>query len=170
MLEQPSGPWALNPETCIAAIALGTNLGDRPANLHLALHHLATLGALTAISTFHDTAPVGYLDQPHFLNAAALLETNLPPETLLQSLLAIEKEMGRDRTTAPPKGPRLIDLDLIFYDDAIIDSPDLTLPHPALASRRVVLAPLAEIAPKWLHPQTGLTVADMLDALRSTAP
>jgi len=167
MLEQPSGPWALNPETCIAAIALGTNLGDRPANLHLALHHLATLGALTAISTFHDTAPVGYLDQPHFLNAAALLETTLPPEALLQSLLAIEKEMGRDRTTAPPKGPRLIDLDLILYGNLTQQTETLTLPHPAMQDRTFVLTPLAEIAPNLVHPTLHRTIADLQQSLIS---
>jgi len=167
MLEQPSGPWALNPETCIAAIALGTNLGDRPANLHLALHHLATLGALTAISTFHDTAPVGYLDQPHFLNAAALLETTLPPEALLQSLLAIEKEMGRDRTTAPPKGPRLIDLDLLLYGNEVLQTPALTLPHPAMQDRTFVLTPLAEIAPNLVHPTLHRTIADLQQSLIS---
>ena len=116
-----------------AAIALGTNLGNREANLHTALHHMADLGAITAISTFHDTAPVGYLNQPHFLNAAALLETNLPPEALLQSLLTIEKQMGRDRTTAPPKGPRIIDLDLLLYGNDVLATPELTLPHPANA-------------------------------------
>ena len=167
MLEQPSGPWALNPETCIAAIALGTNLGDRPANLHTALKHLANLGTVTEVSTFHDTAPVGYLDQPHFLNAAALLETTLPPEALLQSLLAIEKEMGRDRTTAPPKGPRLIDLDLLLYGNEVLQTPALTLPHPAMQDRTFVLTPLAEIAPNLVHPTLHRTIADLQQSLIS---
>ena len=165
MLEQPSGPWALNPEPCIAAIALGTNLGNRPANLHIALHHLANLGAVTAISTFHDTAPVGYLDQPHFLNAAALLETNLSPTALLDALLTIEKQMGRDRTTAPPKGPRIIDLDLLLYGNEVLATPDLTLPHPAMQDRAFVLTPLAEIAPHLLHPTLQRTIAELLQSL-----
>ena len=148
-----------------AAIALGTNLGDRPANLHLALTHLAAHGTLTAISTFHDTAPVGYLDQPHFLNAAALLETTLPPEALLQSLLAIEKQMGRDRTTTPPKGPRIIDLDLLLYGNEVLQTPDLTLPHPAMQDRAFVLTPLAEIAPHLLHPTLQRTIAELLQSL-----
>jgi len=162
------------PELHNTAVALGSNLPSKfgaPAdNLREAIARITTLGQVKAVSSFLTTAPEIYAAQPNFVNAALLLETALPPLELMRALLAIELAMGRVRTGVPPKGPRLIDLDLIFYDDAIIDSPDLTLPHPALASRRFVLAPLAEIAPKWLHPQTGLTVADMLDALRSTAP
>jgi len=165
MPSTPSEPWALNPKPCIAAIALGTNLGDRPANLHTALKHLANLGTVTEVSTFHDTAPVGYLDQPHFLNAAALLETDLPPEDLLQSLLSIEKQMGRDRTTAPPKGPRIIDLDLLLYGNEVLATPDLTLPHPAMQDRAFVLTPLAEIAPHLLHPTLQRTIAELLQSL-----
>jgi 2-amino-4-hydroxy-6-hydroxymethyldihydropteridine diphosphokinase len=96
----------------IAAIALGSNLpshfGPPEANLHEALHRLASIGDITAVSTFHATDPVGYADQPRFLNAAALLETTLSPLALLHALLSIEQAMGRDRSTAPPKGPRMI--------------------------------------------------------------
>jgi len=148
-----------------AAIALGTNLGNRPANLHLALDHLANLGTLTAISTFHDTAPVGYLDQPHFLNAAALLETNLSPTALLDALLTIEKQMGRDRTAAPPKGPRLIDLDLLLYGNEVLQTEALTLPHPAMHDRQFVLTPLAEIAPQMHHPTLHHTISQLLQSL-----
>ena len=130
----------------IAAIALGSNLsshlGDRAANLHEALRQLKALGQVTAVSSFHDTDPVGYEDQPRFLNAAALLETEFPPLDLLHALLAIEHSMGRDRSTAPPKGPRIIDLDLLLYNDLIVQTPELTLPHPSLHERRFVLAPL----------------------------
>jgi len=150
----------------IAAIALGSNLpsayGPPDANLHEALSRLATLGDITAISTFHATDPVGYLDQPRFLNAAALLETTLPPLDLLRSLLAIEHSMGRDRSSAPPKGPRVIDLDLLLYADQILQTPELTLPHPALHERRFVLAPLAEIAPTLQHPTLHSSIADLL--------
>ena len=148
-----------------AAIALGSNLpsyfGDRAANLQEALRQLQTLGQVTAVSSFHDTDPVGYEDQPRFLNAAALLETELPPLDLLHALLAIEHAMGRDRSTAPPKGPRIIDLDLLLYGNVILQTPELTLPHPAMHERLFVLAPLAEIAPKMLHPTLHQNIADL---------
>jgi 2-amino-4-hydroxy-6-hydroxymethyldihydropteridine diphosphokinase len=158
----------------IAAIALGSNLpspfGPPEANLLEALHRLTTIGDITAISTFHATDPVGYLDQPRFLNAAALLETTLPTLDLLHALLAIEQAMGRDRTTAPPKGPRIIDLDLLLYISntgipEILSTPNLTLPHPALHQRRFVLAPLAEIAPTLQHPTLHRSIADLLTDL-----
>lgn len=153
----------------IAAIALGSNLssiyGPPEANLREALTRLAILSRVTAVSAFHATAPVGYLEQPLFLNAAALLETSLIPIDLLHSLLAIEHAMGRDRSTAPPKGPRIIDLDLLLVGDRIIQTPELTLPHPALHERRFVLAPLAEIAPNLQHPLLHQSIADLLAQL-----
>jgi 2-amino-4-hydroxy-6-hydroxymethyldihydropteridine diphosphokinase len=149
-----------------AAIALGSNLpstfGTPADNLHEALRRLATLGHVKAVSSFHTTAPVGYLDQPQFINAAALLETTLPPLDLLHALLAIEHDMGRDRTSAPPKGPRIIDLDLLLYDDLILTTPSLTLPHPAMPHRAFVLAPLAEIAPTMMHPVQQQTILNLL--------
>jgi 2-amino-4-hydroxy-6-hydroxymethyldihydropteridine diphosphokinase len=163
----PPHPSEAHPMT--AAIALGSNLpsayGPPEANLREALHRLAALGRVTAVSTFHATDPVGYLDQPRFLNAAALLETNLSPLDLLHALLAIEQAMGRDRSTAAPKGPRIIDLDLLLYRDLILQTPELTLPHPALHERRFVLAPLAEIAPTLSHPTLHRSIADLLATL-----
>ena len=152
-----------------AAIALGSNLtstfGPPESNLLEALTRLATLGHITAVSTFHATDPVGYLDQPRFLNAAALLDTSLAPLDLLRQLLAFEHAMGRDRVNTPPKGPRIIDLDLLLYADKILQTSELTLPHPCLHERRFVLAPLAEIAPNLRHPTLHRTISDLLAQL-----
>lgn len=157
-----------------AAIALGSNLSSRwggpERNLTLAIERLGSLGAVTAVSSFFDTAPVLYLDQPRFLNAAVLLMTALGPEQLLQALLSIEVEMGRDRSeTARPKGPRTLDLDLLWFEDQVFTLPELTLPHPALHQRRFVLEPLAEIAPDWCHPVLKRRICELLADLRAEA-
>jgi 2-amino-4-hydroxy-6-hydroxymethyldihydropteridine diphosphokinase len=153
----------------LAAIALGSNLSSRfgaPAeNLREAIHRLDDLGTVTAVSRFHDTEPVGYTQQPRFLNAVALIETDVAPLDLLRGLLAIERSMGRNRVSSPPKGPRIIDLDLLLYGNLILDDPALTLPHPSLHERRFVLAPLAEVAPNWQHPTLELSIQQLLQAL-----
>src|SRR5580698_2949917 len=152
-----------------AAIALGSNLASafgQPAdNLHIAIARIGELGQILRVSYFLETEPEMYLDQPRFVNAALLLETALKPLQLMQALLAIEAAMGRVRTGVPTKGPRAIDLDLIFFDDMVIETEELTLPHPGMAERRFVLQPLAEIAAEWVHPRTGKTVAEMLAAI-----
>jgi 2-amino-4-hydroxy-6-hydroxymethyldihydropteridine diphosphokinase len=154
----------------VAAIALGSNLpsefGGPAENLREALRRMAALGRVTAVSSFHETEPVGYVDQPKFVNAAALLETALTPLDLLHGLLGIELAMGRRRDDAPAKGPRVIDLDLLLYGDVVMQSEELTLPHPAMHERCFVLGPLAEIAPEMMHPGMALSVREMLAGVR----
>ena len=151
----------------LAAIALGSNLdsrfGDREANLREAVRRVGGLGEVRAVSSFYDTEPVGFLEQPRFLNGALLLETELEPVALMRELLGVERAMGREREGAVAKGPRVIDLDLLLYGDVVMATEELTLPHPEMQERRFVLEPLAEIAPEWVHPVLGLTVGEMLE-------
>jgi 2-amino-4-hydroxy-6-hydroxymethyldihydropteridine diphosphokinase len=156
----------------LAAIALGSNLGskgesrfgDREANLREAVRRIEALGEVLRVSSFYDTEPVGYLAQPRFLNGALVLETELKPVELMRGLLSVERAMGRERggAAAVAKGPRVIDLDLLLYGDWVLWSEELMLPHPAMAERRFVLEPLAEIAPEWVHPVLGVTVRELL--------
>ena len=146
------------------AIALGSNLGDREDYLRSALDALTPSLDRLRISTFHDTAPVGVGPQPTFLNAAAVGETSLSARALLETLLAVERDLGRERPF--PGAPRTLDLDLILYGDSIIDeAPSLIVPHPRFRERRFVLEPLAEIAPDWRDPVTGKTVEELLRTL-----
>ncbi len=153
----------------LAAIALGSNLesrfGDREANLREAVRRTGALGEVRAVSSFYDTEPVGYLEQPRFLNEALLLETDLDPRKLMRELLAVERAMGRERVGAIAKGPRVIDLDLLLFGDWVLWAEELILPHPRMEERRFVLEPLAEIAPEWVHPVLGVTVRELLERL-----
>jgi 2-amino-4-hydroxy-6-hydroxymethyldihydropteridine diphosphokinase len=149
----------------IAYIALGSNLGDRAKTLADAKERLNRLGRVEACSSLYETEPVGFHEQPAFLNAVLALETELEPLFLLHALLAIERELGRDRRHSVPNGPRTLDLDLLLMGDTVVTTEELTLPHPALARRRFVLAPLAEIAPHLRHPQSNLTIAELLARL-----
>jgi 2-amino-4-hydroxy-6-hydroxymethyldihydropteridine diphosphokinase len=139
-----------------AYVGLGTNLGDREGMLRAALGQLANeVGVeIVAVSSFLDTDPVGITDQPRFLNAAAALETELPPCELLARLLAIENRLGRTRE-GPRFGPRTIDLDLLLYGDETIDEPGLTVPHPRLHERLFALEPLMELDPALVVPGLG---------------
>jgi 2-amino-4-hydroxy-6-hydroxymethyldihydropteridine diphosphokinase len=152
-----------------AYIALGSNLdskhGSREQTLTAASDRLERLGRVTARSSLHETEPVGYRDQPAFLNAVVALETQWEPLPLLRALLAIERELGRDRSRALTNGPRTLDLDLLLMGACIIAGEELSLPHPALVQRRFVLAPLAEIAPQVRHPQSNHTMAELLASL-----
>lgn len=144
----------------IVFIALGSNLGDRQENLRNAVDSLSPKVVPLKCSPIYETPPWGYTDQPNFLNQVVKAETNLSPNLLLSYLKEIESSIGRQETFR--FGPRLIDLDLLFYNGDVIESPPLTVPHPQLAERAFVLMPLADLAPEFVHPTLHLTVADML--------
>jgi len=152
-----------------AYIALGSNLpspaGSPHETLDAAILRLGELGQVLARSSYHSTEPVGYADQPAFLNAAMALQTALGPHTLLDRLLEIERSFGRDRSHGIANGPRTLDLDLILYGDLVLSTQNLQLPHPRMAQRAFVLTPLAEIAPETIHPQLLKTVSQLLQDL-----
>ena len=152
----------------VVYLSLGSNLGDREGNLQAALQRLSSLGEVVAVSSIYETEPVDFARQPWFLNCAVALATEKMPKQLLAGLQAIEKQMGRQRTQ--PKGPRVIDLDILLFGNSIVDTAGLTIPHPALHQRRFVLEPLAEIAPEQRHPVFKRTVRELRDALPAGPP
>jgi 2-amino-4-hydroxy-6-hydroxymethyldihydropteridine diphosphokinase len=152
-----------------AFLSLGSNLGDRAALLNEALSRLETSGVhVVRRSSIHETEPQDFLDQPHFLNMAVEVETECTPQELLAAIQKIESEMGRQRTI--PKGPRTIDIDILFYANQIISAPNLEVPHPRLTERLFVLDPLSEIAPEFRHPATAKTVRELRAALQPPVP
>jgi 2-amino-4-hydroxy-6-hydroxymethyldihydropteridine diphosphokinase len=157
-----------------AYIGMGANLdspaGSPDATLAAAAERLGSLGRLVCRSSLYSTAPVGYADQPRFLNAVIALATDLPPRALLESLLAIEREFGRDRSAGIVNGPRTLDLDILLYGDRVIREKDLEIPHPRLGERAFVLIPLAEIASNVVDGSRQQTVSQLLHALETGLP
>jgi 2-amino-4-hydroxy-6-hydroxymethyldihydropteridine diphosphokinase len=151
-----------------AYVGLGANLGDRSAMLRAALEQLdAEPGVrLVAVSAIRETQPVGYLDQPQFLNAAAAIDTDLPPRELLDRLLGIERRLGRTRE-GPRFGPRTIDLDLLLYGEERVDEPGLAVPHPRLHERLFVLEPLSDLDATLIVPGKG-PLSEILAGLQSS--
>jgi 2-amino-4-hydroxy-6-hydroxymethyldihydropteridine diphosphokinase len=154
---------SMTPALNLAYLSLGSNMGDREAHLHAAIARMQSEGRVVSVSSFYETEPVEFTDQAWFLNCALALETTRTPQQLMSEILAIEQEMGRQRIQK--KGPRIIDIDILLFSDKIIDSPDLTVPHPVMQLRRFVLEPLAELAPEARHPVLKKTVRELLDAL-----
>lgn len=151
-------------------LSLGSNLGDRRANLEAAVERLRALGTVRVVSSFYETDPVEFTAQPKFLNIALALETEKMPRQLLAATQAIEQALGRKRASSEtaadrPKGPRTIDIDIVLFGKSLVRLPLLTVPHPAMHERRFVLEPLAEIAPEVRHPVLKRTMRELRDAL-----
>ena len=146
-----------------AYLSLGSNIGDREANLRAAIEKHKELGEVV-VSSFYETEPLDFTAQPWFLNCAVAIRTELMPQLFLAKVQAIEQQMGRRRIE--PKGPRNIDIDILLFGDSVIDTPQLQIPHPAMHERRFVLEPLAEIAPEVRHPVLKKTVRDLLQLLQ----
>lgn len=147
----------------VVYLSLGSNVGDRAANLNAAIGRLDSLGKVLAVSSFYETEPVEFTAQPWFLNCAVKLDTEKMPKQLLRGVLDIEQQMGRRR--GERKGPRTIDIDILLFGNSIIDTKGLTIPHQAMNVRRFVLEPLAEIGPEIRHPVFKRTVRELRDAL-----
>lgn len=150
-----------------AYLSLGSNLGDRDANLNAAIERLREIGNVKAVSSFYETEPVEVASQPWFLNCAVALETETMPRRLLRSVMAIEQGLGRRRLQV--KGPRTIDIDILLFGNSVVDTAELAIPHPALHERRFVLEPLSEIAGEVRHPVLKQTIRELRDALPKNA-
>jgi len=143
-------------------LSLGSNIGDRKQNISIASGNINdTIGRIISRSSFYETEPWGFNDENFFLNQSIIIKTTLTPETILKELMTIEEMMGRTRKEKR-YASRIIDLDILFYDDMIIETPQLIIPHPLLHKRRFVLKPLAEIAPEMIHPVFKKTIHHLL--------
>ena len=151
----------------LAYLSLGSNIGNREAHLRDAQDRLTALGRVAAVSSFYETEPVEFTEQPWFLNCAVEIRTELTAQELMTAILGIEKSMGRQREQK--KGPRIIDIDILLFGDAVLDSAEVTIPHPAMHERRFVLEPLAEIAPEARHPVLNKMIRELRDAQPSGA-
>ena len=147
----------------IVYLSLGSNLGDREANLRTAIGKLDQLGTVKGVSAFYETEPVGVTTQPWFLNCAVKLDTEKMPRQLITGILNLEQEMGRQRKQK--NGPRIIDMDILLFGTSVIETAGLTVPHPRMHERRFVLEPLAEIAPDVRHPVFKRSMRELRDAL-----
>ena len=154
----------MNSEPASVYLCLGSNLGNRQRNLDQAIEQLSQRLKMGPISSVYDTEPMGNTTQPRFLNLVCQATTRLEPQSLLLLVKGIELRLGRPRESKSGD-PRPIDIDILFYDDQVVETEELIIPHPRLAEREFVLVPLDEIAPEMVHPVSGLTVSQMRDAL-----
>lgn len=150
-----------------AFIGLGSNLGEKVENCNDALEYISAFCEVTSMSSLYESEPAGYTEQPKFINAVIKIDTELSPHNLLNSLKLIEKKMGRERTFR--WGPRIIDLDILFYNDLIIESENLVIPHEELQKRRFVLEPILEIESDLIHPKYRISVRELLNNLQDSS-
>ena len=155
-------------EGTLIYLSLGSNLGDRAANLERAIAALPDAGVrVLRRSSLYETEPVDFLAQPWFLNCVVEAETSLAPRQLLDALQGIERLLGSKKLV--PRGPRIIDLDILFYGTGVLHTDGMEIPHPRMASRSFVLVPLAELAPEFHHPVLDATIAELLAATQDTS-